>query len=127
LFHPKQADPALADQATQASFSRNSFHPMRHKITLQTPSQTFEIDCEEDRTILDAAEEAGLAGLELPYSCRQGMCGTCAGKLVSGEVKHVKESFMNADQYNAGYVILCSAYPRADCVIETDKQDDMYG
>jgi ferredoxin len=100
--------------------------PTAIRCFLQTPSQTVEIECEEDRTILDAAEEAGLAGLELPYSCRQGMCGTCAGKLVSGEVKHVKESFVNGDQYNAGYVILCSAYPRADCVIETNKQDEMY-
>ena len=98
---------------------------MSHKITLQTPGNTFEIDCNEDQTILEAAEEASLDGLELPYSCRAGICGTCAGKIISGKVDQSNESYLNEDQYKAGFVILCSAYPRADCVIATDKQDEM--
>jgi ferredoxin len=41
-------------------------------------------DCAADETILDAAERAGFS---LPYSCRKGVCHTCEGSLVAGEVR----------------------------------------
>jgi NAD(P)H-flavin reductase/ferredoxin len=41
-------------------------------------------DCAADESILDAAERAGFA---LPYSCRKGVCNTCEGALVTGEVQ----------------------------------------
>ena len=41
------------------------------------------ITCKKSEYILDAGLEAGL---ELPYTCRAGICGACVGKVVSGEV-----------------------------------------
>jgi NAD(P)H-flavin reductase/ferredoxin len=40
--------------------------------------------CEVEQNILDAALKAGI---EMPYSCRKGVCGNCAGALSSGEVR----------------------------------------
>lgn len=47
-------------------------------VTLDTPEGEKKIECDGDTYILDAADEAGL---DLPYSCRSGSCGTCAAKV----------------------------------------------
>ena len=51
-----------------------------YKVTLKTLEGEHEIECDEDLAIVDAAEDNGL---DIPYSCRNGSCSVCAGKLVS--------------------------------------------
>ncbi len=63
-------------------------------------------------SLLDFAQELGL---EAPYSCRTGMCGTCAQRLLSGEVAPVREA---AARVEAGHILLCSCVPTTD--IELD-------
>ena len=57
-------------------------------VTLMTPEGEKKIQCDEDTLILDAADEAGL---DLPYSCRSGSCGTCAAKLASGDMSQIEQ------------------------------------
>ncbi len=75
-----------------------------------------------DSYILETAEEAGL---ELPYSCRQGVCSTCTAKLVSGSVDQSEGSYLSDDQMAAGYVLICISHPKADCVFETHKEEEV--
>ena len=62
--------------------------PMAFTITLDTPDGEKKIECDEDTYILDAADEAGL---DLPYSCRSGSCGSCAAKLAGGDISQVDQ------------------------------------
>lgn len=72
---------------------------------------------EDKETILAAALRNGIV---LPYSCRNGACGTCKGKLLSGTVDYgvYEERALSNEEKAAGKALFCQALPMEDVVIE---------
>jgi len=65
-------------------------------------------------SILDAASAAGL---EVPYSCTSGVCGTCRAKLVEGEVRMERNFALDKNEVAAGFVLTCQAHPLTERVV----------
>lgn len=74
-----------------------------------------EIDFRRDQpSILDAASAAGL---EVPFSCTSGVCGTCRAKLVEGEVRMERNFALDKAEVAAGFVLTCQAHPLTERVV----------
>ncbi len=63
---------------------------------------------EGDRSVLDAGLRAGL---DLPYSCKSGMCCTCRARLLEGQVRMERNYSLEPAEVEAGYVLTCQAHP----------------
>jgi ferredoxin-NADP reductase len=73
------------------------------------------IDCDSTTTILTAARGAGM---RLPSSCRQGVCGTCKSRLVSGAVDMKAAGGIRQREVDQGMILLCCSRPTNDLVVE---------
>ncbi len=88
---------------------------MPFRITIQSSQHAY--TAERDETILEAALREGF---DLPYGCRNGACGSCKGKIVSGKVDHGKydKSALNEEEIASGSALFCCARPLSDLVVE---------
>lgn len=70
--------------------------------------------------VLDAALEAGL---DLPYSCRGGVCCTCRARVLEGEVEMEKNFTLEQWEIDKGFVLTCQARPlTAQLVVSYDER-----
>ena len=97
---------------------------MTYSITLkQTDGTVDTFECDADTTILDALEEAGF---DHDYSCRAGACSSCCMKIEGdGTVNQEEQSFLDEEQMEDGFAMLCVTTPESDCVIQTEVEDEL--
>jgi ring-1,2-phenylacetyl-CoA epoxidase subunit PaaE len=72
-----------------------------------------------DETVLEAA---GRAGIELPFSCRAGVCATCRTKVVRGEVQMTQNHALEDWELEQGYVLACQSHVKTP-VLELDYDE----
>lgn len=65
-------------------------------------------------SILDAASAAGL---EVPFSCTSGVCGTCRAKCIEGEVRMERNFALDKAEVAAGFVLTCQCRPLTQNVV----------
>lgn len=63
-----------------------------------------------DETIIDAATRSGM---DLPFSCKGGMCCTCRAKVVQGSVDMAINYSLETWELEAGFVLTCQSRPTA--------------
>jgi ring-1,2-phenylacetyl-CoA epoxidase subunit PaaE len=66
-----------------------------------------------DDSILAAAARAGL---DVPYSCKSGVCATCRCKLQEGQVRMDRNFALEPSDLAAGFVLACQAHPLTERV-----------
>lgn len=67
-----------------------------------------------DERVLDVALNAGL---DLPWSCRGGVCCTCRAKVMEGAVQMDKNFTLEPWETDKGFVLSCQARPTTDRVV----------
>jgi len=70
--------------------------------------RTFTMRMNED-TVLDAAAQAGV---DLPFSCKAGVCSTCRTKLVRGKVELAQNYALEDWELEQGFILACQAHAR---------------
>ena len=95
-----------------------------HKVTIKNSGHSF--DVRPSQTVLQAAIDAGI---NLAYGCRNGACGSCKAKLVSGKVMHndYQASAMSDAELAAGNTLLCCAMALEDLTIECREVGGLSG
>ena len=85
------------------------------KVVIIRDGLRREIDFLKDQpSILDAASAAGL---EVPFSCTSGVCGTCRAKLIEGEVRMERNFALDKAEVANGFVLTCQAHPVTERVV----------
>jgi ring-1,2-phenylacetyl-CoA epoxidase subunit PaaE len=82
-------------------------------VAVTLDGSTTDVDCGADETVLDAAVRAGL---DAPYSCAGGACGTCAATLTGGTVHMAVRHALTDAEVARGRVLTCQARPTSDTV-----------
>ena len=96
--HKVQAD---MDASKEKTASAKSVH-----MTIVLDGKEHEVALSPDEHVLDAALNAGL---DLPFSCKAGVCSTCRCKVTQGEVTMDKNFTLEADEMAQGFALSCQA------------------
>lgn len=99
--------------------------PRSHTIKIhdRAKGKLHTVQVPEDRYILHSAENQGV---ELPFSCRNGACTTCAVRVRSGELYQPEAMGLSPELKKKGYALLCVSYARSDLEVETQDEDEVY-
>ncbi|MBT8076459.1 MAG: 2Fe-2S iron-sulfur cluster binding domain-containing protein, partial [Gammaproteobacteria bacterium] len=74
---------------------------------------SFELSADGEN-ILDA----GLRnGVDLPFSCKGGVCATCKARLIEGEVDMDLNQALRPEEIDNGYILTCQAHPVAKKIV----------
>ena len=106
--------PLEADGARAAPRVREGDAPQA-VISIVRDGLTREVDFRgEHASILDAASDAGL---EVPFSCKSGVCCTCRAKLIEGKVRMERNFALEKHEVEAGFILTCQAHPLTERVV----------
>ncbi len=85
------------------------------KVVIIRDGLRREIEFRKDQpSILDCASAAGM---EVPFSCTSGVCGTCRAKLIEGKVRMERNFALDKAEVAAGFVLTCQAHPLTERVV----------
>jgi ring-1,2-phenylacetyl-CoA epoxidase subunit PaaE len=100
LFHGYQRTAGVQDHAPAS-------------VVVGLRGQQHEVALAAGDTVLDAALKSGL---EAPYACLGGACGTCRAKVLLGSVEMEQNFALSAADVEAGHVLTCQSHPTSERV-----------
>ena len=79
------------------------------QITMDGQTQQFTMEMDSEAIL----NEAVRAGINLPFSCKGGVCSTCRAKLEKGEVEMLINYALENDELERGYVLTCQSLAKS--------------
>ncbi|MBI5277511.1 MAG: phenylacetate-CoA oxygenase/reductase subunit PaaK [Burkholderiales bacterium] len=83
-------------------------HGDSHQLEIVLDGKVHHLHMGADESVLDVALDAGL---DLPYSCKGGVCCTCRARVLEGEVRMEKNYTLEAAEMQRGFVLTCQSRP----------------
>jgi len=77
-------------------------------LTVDLGGDTQEVPYRVGQTILVACQQAGL---DPPWSCTDGFCGSCMAQLLDGQARMINNDFLSDEELSEGYVLTCQSVP----------------
>jgi len=87
----------------------------RKALQIHFAGSDIKVTGDNQQRLLDQAE---LAGINIPYSCRGGKCGRCKTKLLAGDVNVLNDQGLFKEELEAGYILACSCIPLSNISID---------
>jgi ferredoxin-NADP reductase len=81
-----------------------------HQVTIYYDGKTWTFPVQYPNSIL---QNAKMQGIDLPYSCETGRCGTCAATCIKGKVWMSRNEVLLDKEIDSGRVLTCTGYPIA--------------
>jgi ferredoxin len=83
-------------------------------VTIHLDRKKISVPLVPGETLLETARRAGL---EPPFSCEAGNCGTCMARLLEGHVTMRVNDALEEDEVAEGYILTCQSVPDTDSII----------
>lgn len=93
------------------------------RIHHRQTGEHYTLEVPDDNYILHSAEDQGY---DLPFSCRNGACTTCAVRVLSGDIYQPEAVGLSPELKDKGYALLCVSYAQSDLEVETQDEDEVY-
>lgn len=75
--------------------------------------KTHDVNVTPGKNLLDAILDSGV---NVPYSCMSGICGTCKSKLKTGDVAHSEKTCLTKEDQDNGYILPCVCFAASDSI-----------
>ncbi len=115
-FASLSADPQSETNARRSESRGKAEDNANREVVVKIDGKTQTISCSGDKTLLVAAQQAGL---DPPCGCEEGLCGACSATLLEGDVRMDNEEGLSSTQRDNGEILTCQSYPLTRrCTIE---------
>ena len=102
------------DQVIRDSSEKASSTDSGVSVTIDGVTSRYDIKQGDEKTLLDAALDNGI---NMPYSCKAGVCATCRCKLVEGEVEMIENYSLEDWELEQNYILSCQCIPKTDKIV----------
>ncbi len=83
-------------------------------VTIDDDEFEFEYTIADSPSLMDAGNDSGL---DLPFSCKGGVCCTCKAKVMEGEAKMIKNYALDENEVEEGYILTCQSHPTTEKLV----------
>lgn len=105
--------PADATSAADSAPAAGTCSELSHNVTFARSGRS--VECPPGSTILAAALEAGIS---VPFSCGEGLCGTCKSTMLQGRVDMHHQGGIRPREVAQNKILICCSTPVEDVVID---------
>ncbi|GAA5044081.1 ferredoxin--NADP reductase [Nocardia callitridis] len=108
VFNSLSGDP-FADQAPVEVTDADAADAATVEVELD--GEVHELSWPRKQTLVDIMLAKGI---DVPYSCQEGECGSCACTVLSGKVEMDNAEILDPEDIESGYILGCQAHPVTD-------------